>query len=245
MFGARLLRGAGLPGRQPTVDALRGRVLPLLSGDGTAAAASTSATSATTRPSRSTAAARSSRCTTPAAARSGTGPGPTAPTAASPGCGTGSTTAARRPPSRSTTTATSSRCTSRRAPRTLWSHVGKLGADGEITWQASHQYDNGVLPTVAFTDGTHLREIHQSQSSSQNWTWNGTLSAHDGRVDRQRQDVRRAVRQGHRHRRRPAREGVDRRRRPDAVEHPARGHRPRHRRPDPLPAGGVRRVPGG
>ena len=59
---------------------------------------------------------------------------------------------------------------------TLWYHVGHLGANGEISWSASHQYDNGVLPTLAFTGTNTLREIHQSQSSSQNWTWNGTLS---------------------------------------------------------------------
>ncbi|MEV6605338.1 hypothetical protein [Kutzneria sp. NPDC051319] len=58
---------------------------------------------------------------------------------------------------------------------TLWHHVGQLGSDGEITWQASHQYDSGVTPTVAFS-GSGLVEIHKSQSSSQNWTWNGTLS---------------------------------------------------------------------
>src|SRR5205823_13000135 len=58
---------------------------------------------------------------------------------------------------------------------TLWYHTGQLGADGEITWSDSHQYDNGVLPTVAFTDaaGTSLREIHKSQSNDQNWQWRG------------------------------------------------------------------------
>ncbi|MBT2231532.1 phosphatidylinositol-specific phospholipase C domain-containing protein [Nonomuraea sp. NEAU-A123] len=62
---------------------------------------------------------------------------------------------------------------------TLWYRVGHLGADGEITWSASHQYDNGVLPTVRFTDaaGTQLREIHRSQSSTQNWNWTGVLNA--------------------------------------------------------------------
>lgn len=59
---------------------------------------------------------------------------------------------------------------------TLWSHVGHLNQDGEITWSASSQYDNGVLPTVRFTDATHVREIHRSQNNSQNWTWNGTLN---------------------------------------------------------------------
>ncbi|MFI5613649.1 hypothetical protein [Amycolatopsis sp. NPDC051903] len=59
---------------------------------------------------------------------------------------------------------------------TLWYHTGKLGADGEITWSASHQYDNGVTPTVAFT-GSGVREVHRSQSSSQNWQWQGTLDS--------------------------------------------------------------------
>lgn len=58
---------------------------------------------------------------------------------------------------------------------TLWYQTGRVGADGEITWSASRQYDNGVLPSVAFT-GTGLREVHRSQSNSQNWTWQGTLS---------------------------------------------------------------------
>ncbi|MFD1538329.1 hypothetical protein [Nonomuraea guangzhouensis] len=67
---------------------------------------------------------------------------------------------------------------------TLWYRVGHLGADGEITWSASHQYDNGVLPTVRFTDaaGTQVREIHRSQSNTQNWNWNGVLNAGAGTV---------------------------------------------------------------
>ncbi|MEU7900505.1 hypothetical protein AB0B45_47695 [Nonomuraea sp. NPDC049152] len=62
---------------------------------------------------------------------------------------------------------------------TLWYRVGHLGADGEITWSPSRQYDNGVLPTIRFTDaaGTRLREIHRSQSNSQNWEWDGVLNA--------------------------------------------------------------------
>ncbi|MEQ4720546.1 hypothetical protein [Nonomuraea sp. B19D2] len=62
---------------------------------------------------------------------------------------------------------------------TLWYRVGHLGADGEITWSSSRRYDDGVLPTVRFTDaaGTQVREIHRSQSSSQNWNWHGVLNA--------------------------------------------------------------------
>jgi hypothetical protein len=59
---------------------------------------------------------------------------------------------------------------------TLWYHVGLLGSDGEISWAPSHQFDNGVLPTIAFTSGSTLREIHRSQNNSQNWSWNGVLN---------------------------------------------------------------------
>ncbi|GAA2574995.1 hypothetical protein GCM10010435_58520 [Winogradskya consettensis] len=61
----------------------------------------------------------------------------------------------------------------------LWSRIGHLDAAGEITWSASAKYDTGVLPTVAFTDpaGTAFREIHQSQSNSQNWDWKATAGA--------------------------------------------------------------------
>lgn len=62
---------------------------------------------------------------------------------------------------------------------TLWYRVGRLRADGEITWSPSRRYDNGVLPTVRFTSaaGTQLREIHRSQRNSQNWDWDGVLNA--------------------------------------------------------------------
>lgn len=61
---------------------------------------------------------------------------------------------------------------------TLWYHVGWLGGDGEISWGASHQYDNGVTPTVVFTNpwGATVREVHRSQNNSQNWTWNGSVN---------------------------------------------------------------------
>jgi hypothetical protein len=68
---------------------------------------------------------------------------------------------------------------------TLWSHVGRLGADGEISWSPSRQYDSGVLPSVAFTDpsGTAVREIHRSQSNDQNWQWNGVIDAGGAQVN--------------------------------------------------------------
>lgn len=57
---------------------------------------------------------------------------------------------------------------------TLWYRTGQLGEDGEITWSGSRQYDNGVLPTVAFTGGG-VREIHRSAANQQNWQWQGTF----------------------------------------------------------------------
>jgi len=61
---------------------------------------------------------------------------------------------------------------------TLWYHVGFLGGNGEITWGPSHQYDNGILPTVRFSDGSgaSFREIHRSEAHDQNWDWRGTLN---------------------------------------------------------------------
>ena len=57
----------------------------------------------------------------------------------------------------------------------LWSRVGHLDAAGEITWGASAKYDTGVLPSVTLT-GNQIREIHQSQSNAQNWDWQATVS---------------------------------------------------------------------
>ncbi|WP_436531800.1 hypothetical protein [Actinoplanes sp. HUAS TT8] len=61
----------------------------------------------------------------------------------------------------------------------LWSRVGRLDDAGEITWSASAKYDTGVLPSIAFPDPATnaVREIHRSQSGSQNWDWKGTVGA--------------------------------------------------------------------
>ncbi|UOX91248.1 hypothetical protein MUY14_11710 [Amycolatopsis sp. FBCC-B4732] len=176
VFGSRLLRAQDYPAGQPTVDALRGRVLPLLSGDGT-----------------SRAEYKRDVGYHPAVALNGRGQlvevhdsGGGAlwywtGTYGADGRVTwlrhGKYDSGQTPAVALNDNGDLVEVHQSQTATTLWYHVGKLGADGELTWQASHQYDNGVQPTVAFTDATHLREIHQSQSGSQNWNWTGTLSA--------------------------------------------------------------------
>ena len=49
---------------------------------------------------------------------------------------------------------------------TLWYRVGRLGSDGEISWSASHQYDKGVVPTLAFTNTAFQRQMAALQGLS-------------------------------------------------------------------------------
>jgi hypothetical protein len=64
----------------------------------------------------------------------------------------------------------------------LWYQTGRLTAGLDVIWNASHDYDNGVLPTIRFQSlaGVSLREIHRSQAHAQNWQWNVTLNTGDG-----------------------------------------------------------------
>jgi hypothetical protein len=60
----------------------------------------------------------------------------------------------------------------------LYYHVGQLDLQGHISWGPSRQYDTGVLPTIRFTGpaGSGLHEIHRAPSGSQNWQWNATVN---------------------------------------------------------------------
>jgi hypothetical protein len=60
----------------------------------------------------------------------------------------------------------------------LWYRVGRLDGNGEISWPASKKYDEGTQPTVSFldADGTAVREVHRSQNNNQNWEWQGSLN---------------------------------------------------------------------
>lgn len=176
VFGSRLLRAQDYPAGSPTVDALRGRVLPLLSGDG--GSRSEYKRDVGYHP----AVALNGRGQIVEVHDSGGGAlwywtGTYGADGRVTWLRHGKYDSGQTPAVALNDNGDLVEVHQSQGATTLWYHVGKLGSDGEITWQASHQYDNGVSPTVAFTDATHLREIHQSQGSSQNWTWNGTLSA--------------------------------------------------------------------
>jgi hypothetical protein len=60
----------------------------------------------------------------------------------------------------------------------LWYQVGRVTANLDIEWGQSHDYDNGVLPTIQFASPASdvLREIHRSEAHPQNWDWRVTLN---------------------------------------------------------------------
>ncbi|MFI5589718.1 hypothetical protein ACIA5G_32040 [Amycolatopsis sp. NPDC051758] len=177
VFGSRLLQAKDYPAGQPVVDALRGRVLPLLSGD------AGTRTEYKRDVGYHPAVALNGRGQVVEVHDSGAGAlwywtGTYGPDGRVTWLRHGKYDSGQTPAVALNDNGDLVEVHQSQSATTLWYHVGKLGADGEITWQASHQYDNGVLPTVAFTSpgGTQLREIHRSQSGSQNWTWNGALS---------------------------------------------------------------------
>jgi hypothetical protein len=175
VFGGRMLQAKDYPAGQPTVDALRGRVLPLLSGDaGTRAEYKRDV-------GYHPAVALNGRGQVVEVHDSGGGAlwywtGTYGADGRITWLRHGKYDNGQTPAVALDDNGDLVEVHQSQSATTLWYRVGKLGADGEITWQASHQYDNGVLPSVAFTNGTQLREIHRSQGSSQNWNWSGTLS---------------------------------------------------------------------
>ena len=64
----------------------------------------------------------------------------------------------------------------------LWYRVGKLTAEGDIAWATSSgqpfpNADEGVSPSVRFVGANSVREIHESASTGEHWYWNGALDA--------------------------------------------------------------------
>lgn len=175
VFGSRLLAAKDYPAGQPTVDALRGRVLPLLSGDG----------GTRTEYKRDVgyhpAVALNGRGQIVEVHDSGGGAlwywtGTYGADGRVTWLRHGRYDSGQTPAVALNDDGSLVEVHQSQTAATLWYHVGRLGADGEISWGPSHQYDNGVLPTVAFS-GTGLREIHRAQTGSQNWSWNGVLNA--------------------------------------------------------------------
>lgn len=66
---------------------------------------------------------------------------------------------------------------------TLWSHVGRVRPDFEIEWSPSDKYDNGAHPTLRFQPDGSVREIHKSEAHEQNWEWTGRLDTTARTVD--------------------------------------------------------------
>ncbi|MEV0618250.1 hypothetical protein AB0I81_33340 [Nonomuraea sp. NPDC050404] len=177
-FGPRLLRADAYPASPPTVDALRGRVLPVISGNGT------TRTLYKRDVGHNPAIAINGRGQVVQVHDSGGGElwywtG----TYGSDGrvtwlrhgkYDTGVTPAVTLNDNGDLVEVHQSQ-----SATTLWYRIGRLHAGGEITWSPSRRYDNGVQPTIRFTDpaGTRLREIHRSQSNAQNWHWDGSLDA--------------------------------------------------------------------
>ncbi len=65
----------------------------------------------------------------------------------------------------------------------LFYRVGQLTGDLEVTWHGSAGNpfpgnDNGQNPSLAWVnEGSTLREVHKSQNNSQHWYWDGALNA--------------------------------------------------------------------
>jgi hypothetical protein len=78
----------------------------------------------------------------------------------------------------------------------LWYRVGRLQDDFEIAWMhpdglAFPGEDYGQRPTVRFNDkqGSEVREVHLSPTSSQRWYWSGRFDADLGGIAWSRAEV--------------------------------------------------------
>jgi hypothetical protein len=58
----------------------------------------------------------------------------------------------------------------------LWYRVGQFRADGTgVDFGDSHRFDSGILPSIRFIDQNTIREVHQSQNNSQRWFHTGVV----------------------------------------------------------------------
>ncbi|KZV90930.1 hypothetical protein EXIGLDRAFT_837495 [Exidia glandulosa HHB12029] len=178
VFGSRLLWAQDAPAGLPSIDALRGRVLPVMSGD------------ATTRSSY-----KSDSGSNPSIARNSRGmvvevhddggsnlwywSGKIASDGTVTWLRHGKYDSGKNPAVALNDDGWLVEVHQSSTLSKLWSHTGRVDANtGEITWSSGLNYDDGVNPTVQFTSptATTVREIHKSQSNSQNWNWSGALN---------------------------------------------------------------------
>ena len=53
----------------------------------------------------------------------------------------------------------------------LFATVGRLAPDGTVGWGPSVEYDRGVTPTLGLDEDGRIEEIHRSQFSGDRWRW--------------------------------------------------------------------------
>ena len=78
----------------------------------------------------------------------------------------------------------------------LWYRVGRLTSDLEIDWfsQAGQSFpgaDQGVRPSIRFVDraSEYVREVHESPRTGQHWYWNGSLDSSSREVIWRREEA--------------------------------------------------------
>ena len=58
---------------------------------------------------------------------------------------------------------------------TLLATVGRLGPDLRVQWGPPRQYDTGVAPSLRLRDQTTVHEIHRSEGTGAHWAWTARL----------------------------------------------------------------------
>lgn len=174
VFGTRLVRGLDTPGALPAIGALRGRVVPLLSGNATARTSYKRDTGA------NPAVAINPSGQVVEVHDNGSGSlwywsGSYGPDGRVTWLRHGKYDTGKAPAVALTADGAVVEVHQAGSGSALWSRVGHLDTAGEITWGASAKFDTGVRPSVTVT-GNQVREIHQSQSNAQNWDWQGTVT---------------------------------------------------------------------
>jgi len=174
-LGEQLYRAADLVGPWPDVDALRGRIMTVLSGDQTARQAylRTLGDQAAVAVNASGAVVALYRDTRDGAIWSWTGKETD-----------GRVTWQRN--DRLTEGQTPAICLNNQGwtvavwerDEQLYYRAGRLTEDGAIAWGGAYRYDSGVSPTVRFTDldGTTFKEIHLSESTGKHWQHHAVLN---------------------------------------------------------------------